>query len=216
MTKLSGMTKFVWLMGLIRIARDSEFIISTKNTDDKTSSPQRKLGSRPSHQSATRGCVNMPGKADCGGWPVVCSGAVSGNEISSPRLAWTPDFPRLIASVVRGYVVVRGKEEWFVSPAKRVTLSRASRGPCRAQAPRLSLQHRYWSSVNQWLDLQKTNLGFLYSMDPGSRRQDAASSGDTAWSPQNNAPSPGGGPGWGLLVMQGLNVMFWINSPPSK
>jgi len=31
-----------------------------------------------------------------------------------------------------------GKEKHSVSPAKRVTLTRASRGPCRAQAPRLS------------------------------------------------------------------------------
>jgi len=33
----------------------------------------------------------MPEKAACGGWPVVYSGAVSDNEFSAPRLAWTPD-----------------------------------------------------------------------------------------------------------------------------
>ena len=57
MTKLVGMTRFVRVMKLIRNARDSKFIsfrqkYSRKTTTDKTSSPQRKLGSRPSHPPA--------------------------------------------------------------------------------------------------------------------------------------------------------------------
>ena len=42
----------------------------------------------------------------------------------------------------------RRREKWIVSPAKRVTLTRASRGPCRAITPRLSLRLRHQPSIN--------------------------------------------------------------------
>ncbi len=53
------------MMKQIRSAYDGEFVssrqknIHDKNTPNKTSSPQRKLGSRPGHQPATIGCVDI-------------------------------------------------------------------------------------------------------------------------------------------------------------
>ena len=35
-------------------------------------------------------------------WPVACGRAVKGRETSASRTAWTPDLPRLLASIVRG------------------------------------------------------------------------------------------------------------------
>ena len=58
--------------------------------------------------------------------------------------------------------------------------ARASRGPCRAINPRLSLQLSHQAYVNQRIDLLQPNFGFAPSMDPGSRQPSVASSGDTS------------------------------------
>ena len=60
----------------------------------------------------------------------------------------------------------------FVSPAKRVTLTRASRGPRRAQTPRLRLRLRHQSCfLTEGLmrsNLQQSNFGVSPGMDSGS------------------------------------------------
>ena len=86
-----------------------------------------------------------------------------------------------ICSLVRGYVAGFEKTKVVRVPGQGHEVP-ASRGPCRAQNPRLSLwlQYPFLSTLIIILTgSNKSRLGFSPSMDPGSRRQGTASSGNT-------------------------------------
>jgi len=96
----------------------------------------------------------------CGEWLVACGGAGNGDGTSD------------VCSFPTTYPLHPTTNIPCPRPSGSL-LSRASRGPCRVMTPRLSLQFCYWSRVNRWLVSRQSNLGFLYSMDPGSPSADS-------------------------------------------
>ena len=81
----------------------------------------------PGNQCVVRGAQYVVMEPACGMWPVACSGPVNGNKTSTSCPAWTPDLPRLPASVVRGNGKTGGRG-WDVGGGYLERRSKTSRG----------------------------------------------------------------------------------------